>query len=189
MNFTKHSEFKGLHAFLSASQYHWINYDEEKLEETYLNLLAKQKGTRLHELASELISLGIRLPEEDKTLNMYVNDAIGYGMTPEQPLVYSENCFGTADTIAFFERKKFLRIHDLKTGKTPASMNQLRIYASLFCLEYDVDPNDIDMELRIYQNNQIIVDEVEEKEPILYICRKIVDFDKRIDQLKEETYG
>jgi hypothetical protein len=32
---------------------------------------------------------------------MYVNDAIGYQMTPEQPIYYSENCVGTADAISF----------------------------------------------------------------------------------------
>jgi hypothetical protein len=32
---------------------------------------------------------------------MYVNDAIGYNMKVEQPLYYSENCFGHADTLCF----------------------------------------------------------------------------------------
>ena len=49
-------------------------------------------------------------------------------MTPEQILYYSDNCFGTADAILF--RNNFLRIHDLKTGKIPAHMEQLEIYAS-----------------------------------------------------------
>lgn len=185
MNFNKHSNLKDLHAFLGASKYHWVNYDEEKLEESYLHALAKQKGTRLHELAAELITLRIPLRKENKTLNMYVNDAIGYLMTPEQPLFYSVNCFGTADAISYSEKKRLLRIHDLKTGVTPASIKQLYIYSSLFCLEYDVDPNEIDMELRIYQNDQVFVDQVEDKEEILYISQKIKDFDKRIEQIKE----
>lgn len=185
MNFNNHSDLKDLHAFLGASSYHWINYDEEKLEETYLNMLAKHKGTHLHELAAELIDLKINLPKEPKTLNMYVNDAIGYLMSPEQVLYYSPNCFGTADAISYSEKTKLLRIHDLKTGATPASMNQLKIYASLFCLEYDVDPNEIDMELRIYQSNQILIDNVENREDILYISQKIKDFDRRINQIKE----
>ena len=185
MNFNDHSNLKDLHAFLGASKYHWINYDEEKLEESYLKSLAKQKGTRLHALAAELIELRIPLRKEQKTLNMYVNDAIGYLMAPEQVLFYSINCFGTADAISFSEKKRLLRIHDLKTGITPASMSQLKIYAALFCLEYDVDPNEIDMELRIYQNDQALIDNVENKEEILYISQKIKDFDKRIEQIKE----
>lgn len=188
MNFIKHSDLKDLHAFLGASKYHWINYDEDKLEETFLNNLAKRKGTRLHELAAELISLKIPLRKEAKTLNMYVNDAIGYLMTPEQVLYYSNNCFGTADAISFSENKKLLRIHDLKTGVTPASMSQLKIYTALFCLEYDVDPNDIEMELRIYQNDQVLIDSVEDKEEILYISQKIKVFDKKIEQIKEAYY-
>lgn len=183
MNFNKHSELKDLHAFLGASKYSWLNYDEEKLEDSYRKALAKVKGTRLHELAAECISLGIKLPKTNKTLNMFVNDAIGYRMTPEQPLFYSVNCFGTADAISF--RKNLLRIHDLKTGVTKASMNQLEIYAALFCLEYDVNPNEIEMELRIYQSDEAIIHHPE-KENILYIINKIVLFDKRIDKIKNE---
>ena len=85
MNFNPHSNLVGKHAFLSASKYHWINYDEEKLTNSFRKYLATQRGTRLHEFASECISLGIKLPRSKKTLNMYVNDAIGFKMTPEQP--------------------------------------------------------------------------------------------------------
>ena len=184
MNFNRHSELEGLHAFLGASKHSWVNYDEEKLEDSYLKALAKQRGTRLHDYACESIRLGIKLPKNNKTLNMYVNDAIGFKMTPEQPLFYSRNCFGTADTISF--RTKKLRIHDLKTGITPASFVQLEIYAALFCLEYDVDPNEIEIELRIYQLDEIHVEEPE-KEQILYIMRKIIDFDRLIERLREEN--
>ena len=76
-------------------------------------------------------------------------------MTPEQVLFYSVNAFGTADAIAFDERSKLLRIHDLKTGVTPASMAQLHVYAALFCLEYDKPPFEIKYDLRIYQNDEI----------------------------------
>ena len=183
MNFNKHSELKDLHAFLGASQHSWINYDEEKLEESYKKMMAKQKGTELHELAYNLIRLGVKLPKTNKTLNMYVNDAIGYHMTPEQPLYYSPNCFGTADAISY--SKKLLRIHDLKTGVTPVSMSQLDIYTALFCLEYDVDPNDINIELRIYQLDKVLVDEPP-REHILYIMNKIVLFDKKINEIRME---
>ena len=152
MNFNNHSNFEGQHAFLGASKYHWINYDDDKLAATYANFLATQKGTILHEFAAQCIRLGQKLPRSEKTLNMYVNDAIGFKMTPEQILFYSENCFGTADSILF--RNNVLRIHDLKTGAIPAHMEQLEIYAALFCLEYKVTPGEIDMELRIYQNDK-----------------------------------
>ena len=181
MNFNPHSNLIGQHAFLSASNYHWINYDEEKLRARYKNYQATQMGTRLHEFACECISLGIKLPKNKKTLNMYVNDAIGFKMIPEQPLYYSENCFGTADAIAF--KRDFLRIHDYKSGETPASMAQLEVYAALFCLEYQIKPSDIGKELRIYQSDQVIVHEPE-NEDILNIMDKIIYFDKVIDQIK-----
>lgn len=184
MNFNPHSNLVGQHAFLSASKYHWINYDEEKLISSYNKYRAAQMGTRLHELACELISLGIKLPRSKKTLNLYVNDAIGYKMTPEQPLYFSENCFGTADAIAF--RNDFLRIHDLKTGDTPASMSQLEIYTAIFCLEYGIKPSEIGKELRIYQSDEVLVHEPE-NDRIFMIMDKIVYFDKCIDKLKTEA--
>ena len=49
-------------------------------------------------------------------------------------------------------------VHDLKTGATPASFKQLEIYAALFCLEYRVDPLKIQYELRIYQNDDVLVE-------------------------------
>lgn len=181
MNFNRHLELDGHHAFLAASKYHWVNYDEEKLIKTYSKYLATQRGTRLHEFAAECINLGIKLPNTKKTLNLYVNDAIGYKMTTEQPLFYSENCFGTADTISF--RKDFLRIHDLKTGDSPTSMHQLEIYTALFCLEYAVSPNDINIELRIYQCDDALV-YIPAPEDILHIMDKIIVFDKTIEKIK-----
>lgn len=183
MNFKKHSDLEGRHAFLSASKYHWINYDEEKLSDTYLKYLATQRGTELHAFACQCIRLGVKLPRTRKTLNMYVNDAIGYKMTPEQPLYYSENCFGTADAISF--NKNLLRIHDLKTGVSPTSMHQLEIYAALFCLEYRKQPQDIDMELRIYQSGEVYVHEPP-SDDILEIMDKIILFDKRIEEIEME---
>ena len=177
----RHSELEGKHAFLSASKYHWINYDEEKLVNVYEKYLSAQRGTRLHEFAKECIELGQKLPKSKKTLNMYVNDAIGYKMTPEQILYYSENCFGTADTISF--KNNFLRIHDYKSGETPASINQLEIYMALFCLEYEKNPNKIDAELRIYQSDKVFV-HIPSPDDIFHIMDKIIAFDKRINELK-----
>jgi hypothetical protein len=181
MNFNKHLDVEGQHAFLSASKYHWVNYDEEKLAAAYTKFMAAQRGTRLHQFACESIRLDIKLPNNKKTLNLYVNDAIGYKMETEQTLYYSDNCFGTADAISF--RKNFLRIHDLKTGETPSSIHQLEIYAALFCLEYNVNPADIQMELRLYQSDEVIVHQPP-AEDILYIMDKIVKFDKEIDKMR-----
>lgn len=126
MIFNNHSNLEGQHAFLGASKYHWINYDETKVADAYSKFLATQRGTVLHDFACQCITLGQKLPKSQKTLNMYVNDAISFRMVPEQILFYSENCFGTADTIVF--RNGTLRIHDLKTGVVPAHMEQLEIY-------------------------------------------------------------
>ena len=183
MNFNKHFNLEGKHAFLGASQYHWINYDEDKLTTVYSNFLARQKGTLLHNFAAQCITLGQKLPKSKKTLNMYVNDAIGYKMTPEQILLYSDNCFGTADAISFRNGK--LRIHDLKTGAVPAHMEQLMIYAALFCLEYGLKPSEIEMELRIYQSDEVLYHEPT-VEDIVPIMDKIVTFDKVLNRIKSE---
>jgi hypothetical protein len=183
MNFNKHSEIEGMHAFLGASKYSWLNYDEEKLIDTYKNHLATMRGTELHDFAAHCIRLGQKLPKSHKTLNLYVNDAIGFRMKPEQPLYFPPNCFGTADAISFKDRK--LRIHDLKTGKTAAKMDQLEIYAALFCLEYHIKPSSIDIELRIYQNDEVLIFEPT-VEDIVPIMDKIITFDKIINKINEE---
>lgn len=183
MNFNKHWELEGKHAFLSASQYHWLNYDTDRLISVYQNWKAKERGTRLHEFACEAITLGVKLSNSKRTLNRYVNDAIGFGMTPEVILYYSENCFGTADSISFDGHE--LRIHDLKTGKTPASFKQLEIYAALFCLEYDVNPSDIDIRLRIYQLDEIL-EENPDPDIILSVMDKIIEFDRIVAGLRKE---
>lgn len=183
MNFNRHLELQGLHAFLSASKYHWINYSEEKLDVTFKKFLATQRGVRLHAFACESICLGIKLPKSKKTLNLYINDAIGYKMTPEQVLYYSPNCFGTADAISF--RQNFLRIHDYKSGESPTSMHQLEVYAALFCLEYRIRPDDIKIELRLYQLDEVLVHEPP-TEDIIEIMNKIIIFDKQIEKIKSQ---
>ena len=182
MNFNEHLKFEGQHAFLGASKYHWINYNEDKVVESYNKYLATLKGTTLHEFAAQCIKLGQKLPKSKKTLNNYVNDAIGYRMTPEQILFYSENCFGTADAISF--KNNLLRIHDLKTGLIPAHIEQLEIYAALFCLEYKYKPSDIDIELRIYQNDEVFY-HIPTANEVVRIMDKIVMFDKTINKIKE----
>lgn len=183
MNFNNHSNLEGLHAFLGASKYSWLNYDEVKIKDTYLRDLAKQRGTELHDLADNLIKLGVKLPKTQKTLNMYVNDAIGYKMKTEQVLYYSINCFGTADSISF--KNNLLRIHDLKTGETPASFHQLEIYTALFCLEYGYKPNEIDIELRIYQSDEVQT-HIPDPLTIELIIEKIIIADSIIEKTKME---
>jgi hypothetical protein len=137
----------------------------------------------MHVLAHDLIRLRVKLPDISKTFNLYVNDAIGYGMTPEQILYYSDNCYGHADCAGF--RNNTLRIHDLKTGVNPASMTQLEIYVALFCLEYRFSPFDIQIELRIYQNDKVVV-HIPDPDVIMHIMDRIKTFDKRISYLRSE---
>jgi Protein of unknown function (DUF2800) len=143
--------------------------------------MAARRGSDLHELAHEAIRLGVKLARSNKSLSTYVNDAIGYRMSCEQPLYYSENCFGTADTISFNRGK--LRIHDLKTGISATSEHQLEIYAALFCLEYGVSPFEIEIELRIYQRDEIRVFEPY-AETIAQIMSTIIEFDQRVEEMK-----
>ena len=187
MNFIKHSNLEGLHAYLGASQHSWINYTDDKLRSTFQSHLDVERGTRLHEIAASLINEGIKLPRTNQTLNLYVNDAIGFKMEPEVVLYYSDNCFGTADAISF--KKNFLRIHDLKTGtktKPESHFTQLKIYAALFCLEYKVKPTDIEMELRVYQYNEAHIMQPDAEE-IIFLMDKIINADKIISECKKEN--
>jgi len=184
MLFNDHSDLAGQHAFLSASKYHWINYSEEKLDRMFTAHQAAVRGTELHAFAHEAIRLGQKLPANGKTLSSYVNDAIGYKMRIEQILYYSPNAFGTADTIGF--RRNKLRVHDLKTGYTPCSEHQLEVYVALFCLEYAFRPFDIEIEMRIYQNDEVRIYEAD-PDVIMHIMDKIKTFDKRITELRLEA--
>ena len=181
--FNKHSELEGKHALLGASKHAWLNYDDEQLVRSYYSSFAQPIGTLVHSYAKKKIKY--RQPMEDNrseknnlilhllendipsqviqvdnlfyNLMPYVNDAIGYKMTPEQVLYYSEYSFGTADAISY--GRNTLRIHDLKTGVSPVSMDQLMVYAAWFFLEYKKEVNfqKSHTELRIYQNQEVIV--------------------------------
>lgn len=194
MIFNRHSELSGSHAFLGASGYHWINYDEDKLADRYITHLATLRGTELHDFAAQCIKLNRKQPDDGDTLNMYVNDAINFKMNTEQVLFYSENCFGTADTICCRyeeqdgQKVETLRIHDLKTGVVPAHMEQLLIYAALFCLEYKRIPSELFIELRIYQNGEIVYFNPTAKD-IVPIMDKIITFDKIIKKIRREEVG
>ena len=178
MIFNRHSNLEGLHAPFGASKSSWLRYDDDKVIEVFQNMQAAERGTRLHEWAAETIKLGIKQPKSSKTLYAYVNDAIGFKMDTEVVLFYSDYFFGTADAISF--RNGVLRIHDLKTGVSPVKMEQLEIYAALFCLEYKIKPGEIKMELRIYQKDEVLVHEPT-AEDILPIMDKIIHLNKILE--------
>lgn len=212
MTLNKHFELEGKHAMLSASSWRWINDDTESLTKRICSQYSQSMGTLLHEIAYKHIKYRMKLNKYDKknvmlellskgipglvidtldfdaifdNLMNYINDAIGFKMEPEVVLRYSNNFFGTTDAIHFNEKEKFLRIHDYKSGVLPAHMEQLMIYAALFCLEYRIKPGEIDTELRIYQNNEIVYHNPGADE-IVPICDKIVTFDNFITKMKED---
>lgn len=208
MIFNDHSDLEGSHAFLGASKWHWLNYDEDTLRERYKNLYSQALGTALHDLAKRLIKARIKLAETDRKLvifhlvscgipaftydiefifpnfKAYVNDAIGFRMDPEVILFYSYNCYGTADAIHF--RNNFLRIHDYKSGTTPTDIKQVLVYAGLFCLEYKdlIKFNELQIELRIYQGNQVKIHNPSQEE-LRWIIDKIISSDKTIKNVRE----
>ena len=189
LNFSWHDNSrkfqKDAHAIFGASNYHWINYPDEKMIEMYVNSQAKKRGTELHELAAGLIKNKIKLPDAQLTLNMHVNDAIIYGLRPEQQLYYSEFFFGTADAIGLRDGG-ILRIQDYKSGKTKPSMHQLEIYTALWCLEYGLLPGDLkDIELCIYYDDDILEDHPD-VDQIVPIMDKIVTVDVVLQRLKED---
>ncbi len=191
MRYNRHLHLEGQHAILSASNHHWIRYTDEKMDHRFKTRLAAERGTRLHDLANRAIRLKRFMPDDGDSFNMYVNDAIRLGLVPELTVYYSLNSYGTADAIGFSQPplslRWLLRIHDLKTGVAKTSVDQLYVYAALFCLEYGVKPYEIDYEFRIYQNDEIqVYDQVDPGE-VLRIMGMIVHFDKRIDRLREES--
>ena len=184
MNFNQHYKLEGLHAPFSPSQPSWLRYSDDRATEVYLSKKAAEMGTKLHKWAQDTINLAIKQPKSKKTIYSYVNDAIGFKMDTEVILYYSDRFFGTADSISF--RKNLLRIHDLKTGVKPVKMEQLMVYATLFCLEYKIKPGDIEIELRIYQNDEIIFHNPTAEE-ILPIMDKIIHLNKLLEKIDEEV--
>ena len=191
MQFNRHDKLAGLHAIFSPSQSSWLRYDDERAIEVYENKQAAKRGTILHAWAKDTIDLRIKQPKTKNTLYSYVNDAIGFNMDTEVILYYTDKFYGTADAISFrkergSDKKGVLRIHDLKTGKEPARMEQLKIYAALFCLEYKYKPTEIDIELRIYQNNEVLYD-IPDPDEIFQIMDTIVHLNSLIDKIEEEV--
>jgi hypothetical protein len=185
MNWKSYSHLENTHSFLSPSRHHWLNYTSEKLVSTYENYRKIALGTQYHALAAELITLAVRLPNTMASFNSFVNDAIGFKMKSEVLLFYSDNCYGTADAISFSDG--VLRIHDLKTGRSPASINQLLIYAGLFCLDYMIEPKEIkEIQLRLYQNEEIIELSPTIKD-IFDVVARIEESDKIIESVNTDS--
>lgn len=183
MKFNNHRNLEGFHAAFSPSSPAWLRYDDSKLVRVFLNKKAAERGTRLHAWAKETIDLGIKQPRSKKTLYAFVNDAIGFQMSTEVVLYYSDRFFGTADAISF--RDMVLRISDLKTGETPVHREQLIVYAALFCLEYGIDPDKIVTILRIYQSDEI--DEFSpESSEIKDVMDLIIHDEKVLSAVEEE---
>ena len=77
----------------------------------------------------------------------------------------------------------FPRIHALRTKHEPADMKQLLIYDALFCLKHGIKPCDIQIENRIYQNDDIwIVNPT--CEDIDSIIEKIKEFDRVVREVR-----
>lgn len=193
MIFNEHYRLAGQHARLSASKHHWLNYDDDKMVEYFRKLESAARGTRLHAFAKEAIELGIKMRDNNQTINRYVNDAISYRMVPEQLLYHSENAFGTPDAISYRERAdgmRFLRISDLKTGDSHTSVNQLLVYAAFFFLEYGealgITPNDVTTELRIYQSNEVR-EYLADPEEVMWVMARVIHADNIIRREKEAT--
>lgn len=182
MNWNQHY-VKTEHAFLSASKYHWIRYNDDQLKNSWRSFRAAQEGTELHAYAKMAIEHGIWQRDSGDTLSRYINDAIGYKMSPEILLYYSDNCYGTADTIGFESAKSLLRVHDLKTGKIKAHMEQLLIYDALFCLEYKIKPSEIEIKNAIYQNDDVFPYDPSADE-IAHIMTRIRTADQLINKLR-----
>ena len=192
MKFNNHHNLSGLHAPFTASQSSWLRYDDDKAREVYERKRAAERGTRLHAWAKETIDLGIKQPRSKKTIYEYVNDAIGFKMSTEVVLFYSDRFFGTADAICFREDRKtgryILRIHDLKTGVVgdpDKHFEQLKVYAALFCLEYKFKPHEIDISLGVYKKDEVAFCEPDPEE-IVYIMNRIIHLDKLLMKIDNE---
>lgn len=146
---------------------------------------AALEGVEQHRYAAICIEEGIVQDDESTTLGLYINQSIQFKMSPEVVLFYSPNAFGTADAIAYRHRR--LRISDLKSGVTRASVHQLEVYAALFCLDYKIDPFSMrDIELRIYQDASVL-EYPGDPYFIKEIMDKIVKFDSILNELRKEV--
>lgn len=90
---------------------------------------------------------------------LFICDSIGFRMESEQKVSVSSIIEGTADAIRYYPKENLLRVSDLKTGSRPAKMEQVFIYAALYCYENRLDPLKTAFETRIYQNGEIYTEQ------------------------------
>jgi hypothetical protein len=213
VNFRRHSELEGRHAILSPSSWRWINDDIESLTKRICSQYLSTIGTILHDVARKHIKHRIKLNKYDKknvmlelveqgippmvidTINFdvmyenfmkYVNDSIAFKMTPEVVLRVSNYLYGTTDAIKYDEEIRFLRIHDYKSGTTPAHIEQVIIYAAYFCLEYGIKPSSLSgCELRIYQAPEPIIYEPTAEE-LVHTIETVIMCDNFMSKMWEE---
>lgn len=155
----------------------------------YCKYMYLNENLEVTDYAKKLIANLRTLPKEVfEAVIAYINHGVGFKMNIEQGLQYSEYCFGHADTICF--RDNVLRIHDLKTGANPAHMEQLKVYAALFCLEYEIHPRNITIILRLYQwdgiEELVINTESEEFEELIAIMDRIIATEKIAREIDKE---
>jgi hypothetical protein len=93
------------------------------------------------------------------TTKQFINDSIGFRMESEKRLTVSSMIYGTADAVRYYTKENLLRVSDLKTGKRPAKIEQVFIYAALYCYEYNLKPLNTNFEARIYQNGEIFIEQ------------------------------
>lgn len=213
MIWNRHYKLEGQHAgILGASRPTWALEEDEQFRQRVLSYYASTIGTLMHGIAKKYISHKFKMHKYDKSsvvldlldsgipdciidildfdsmfinLMTYINDCVSYGMDAEILLYYSDNCFGTTDAIGYFDRSKCLRVHDLKTGKTQAKIEQLLVYAALFCLEYKVKPEELnEIELRIYQLCEVLVHKPSSDE-VRYFMNRIQQRDQDLNEFLE----
>lgn len=142
-----------LHATFSPSDKSWLNYDREKIRQRVMVARAVQRGTELHELAEHCIRIKTPLDNSNGVIATYVRDCIDFDMSTEHTLTYSEDIGGTADAIRFDDYNNRLYVFDLKTGDRKTSIDQVVIYAALWCLLHYVNPLSITFDLRVYSRS------------------------------------
>ena len=166
MIFNKHSELEGRHAILSPSKHYWLNYDDEGLMRNYISSFATDIGTLVHEYASDRIKY--RLPidiENEEAKNGLLMHLLKNGIP-----------FRVIDLDRLFYN--LVPYVNDAIGYRMASMDQLLCYAGLFFLEYkrDYRPQTMKVELRIYQNQEVLVNQPSSEE-VKAVMDKIIHGD------------
>lgn len=176
-------------AVFSPSERAWIRYSKEKIVAKVNQWDTVQRGVDLHALAAEAIRLQVQLSSENGVISQYVRDAITYDCEVEVPLSYSQYIYGTADALRFDFSTKTLYVFDLKTGKKEASTDQVLIYAAMWCLINNIDPYDIDFDLRIYSDVNTIILRTEDNSGIQDKVRECMDSIVFVDNTVNEYKG